>query len=643
MLTDSDVSPISLHGSKVIQGDAARVLKRIPSETIQCCVTSPPYWALRDYGVKGQIGLEESVDQYINNLVAVFQEVYRVLRPDGSLWLNAGDSYTSGGRTWRAPDRKNPVRAMSVRPDTPTGLKPKELIGIPWRLAFALQKAGWYLRSDIIWCLSGGATVYVRTQEGDMPMLVKDLARLDPKTVKLWNGDRWTQARGWSQSPRPEQPIEIELRSGERIGCTPGHMWPTQRGNVRANELCLGDVILTTTLPEPESPITSAGLPEELTGWFVGLYLAEGSRSGDTIQIASHIKELERLQKAATAYHGTCRMHQTSSNGATINLNEGVLNAIIDTYIGGRTAADKHLTVACWQRNNTFLRAVLDGYLSGDGHYDAQNDRWRIGFTRNYALESSLRTLAARLGLHLRLKRSQASMGGRKFPAFRGEIRFSASHHHNSKPGGEVVRIGSSRARQFWDIGVAEEPHLFALASGVLTHNSKPNAMPESVKDRPTKSHEYIFLLTKSEKYYYDYEAVKEQSDAGGGPRNRRSVWSINTAPFPEAHFATFPPALVEPCIRAGSKPGDYVLDPFFGSGTVGVVSRNRDWKYIGVELNPGYVRIALNRLVTLLGEVPEVIGLAPAQVSDGDASTTRRIAADEWTSTGATAVTQTD
>lgn len=114
-------------------------------------MTSPPYWSLRDYNIPGQIGLEDTVEDYIAALAEVFKEVWRVLRDDGTLWLNVGDSYTSGGRTWRAPDRKNPVRAMNVRPATPEGLKPKDLIGIPWRLAFALQQAGWYLRADIVW------------------------------------------------------------------------------------------------------------------------------------------------------------------------------------------------------------------------------------------------------------------------------------------------------------------------------------------------------------------------------------------------------------------------------------------------------------------------------------------------------------
>jgi DNA modification methylase len=136
--------------SALICGDAETVLSGLLTGVFQSCITSPPYWSLRDYGVPGQIGLEDSVAAYIDRLVKVFSQVRRVLRDDGTLWLNIGDSYTSGGRSSRAPDKKNPARAMTVRPLTPDGLKPKDLIGIPWLLAFALQREGWYLRADIV-------------------------------------------------------------------------------------------------------------------------------------------------------------------------------------------------------------------------------------------------------------------------------------------------------------------------------------------------------------------------------------------------------------------------------------------------------------------------------------------------------------
>lgn len=263
---------IGVGQSTIFQGDAEKLLSRLPPDFFRCCMTSPPYWGLRDYQAEGQIGAEDDPGQYVDRLVVVFEQVRRVLKEDGTFWLNIGDSYTSGNRGYRAPDKKNPVRAMSYRAKTPEGLKPKDLIGIPWQLAFALQKSGWYLRSEIIW--------------------------------------------------------------------------------------------------------------------------------------------------------------------------------------------------------------------------------------------------------------------------------------------------------------------------------EKPNCMPESVKDRPTRCHEYLFLFSKSQTYFYDYLSVQE---ANG--RNRRTVWSIPTEPFTGAHFATFPPKLVEPCILAGSEPEDWVLDPFFGSGTVGVVCEQQHRKYVGIELNRDYVKLATERI----------------------------------------------
>lgn len=136
---------------EVLVGDALQILSGFPDGLFQTVVTSPPYWGLRDYGVRGQIGAEMDVNKYISNLVAIFREARRALANDGTLWLNVGDSYTSGGRTWRDDDIKNKGRGMSYRAPTPNGLKPKDLIGVPWRVAFALQADGWYLRSDMIW------------------------------------------------------------------------------------------------------------------------------------------------------------------------------------------------------------------------------------------------------------------------------------------------------------------------------------------------------------------------------------------------------------------------------------------------------------------------------------------------------------
>lgn len=279
MATTDPETPIGFVGDQIIEGDARLELESLPSGLVQTCVTSPPYWGLRDYDSDRQIGSEDSLEGYLAALVSVFREVRRVLAEDGTLWLNIGDGYTSGDRGWRAPDRKNPARAMDYRPPTPDGLKPKDLIGVPWRLAFALQHDGWYLRSEIIW--------------------------------------------------------------------------------------------------------------------------------------------------------------------------------------------------------------------------------------------------------------------------------------------------------------------------------NKPNAQPESVKDRPTRSHEHLFLFSRSERYTYHSEALREPTTNGRGSRNKRTVWDIPTESNKLHHSAMFPRALVESCLIGGSEPGQYVLDPFFGSGTVGLVAAELDRRFIGIELNPKYVELARKRLST--------------------------------------------
>lgn len=134
---------------RILVGDVRDRLRDLPDESVHCVVTSPPYFGLRDYGMDGQIGLEPTPAEFVRTMVEVFAEVRRVLRPDGTLWLNLGDSYSNGGRGSRAPDKENPARAMSVRPAD--GCKPKDLLMIPARVAMALQDDGWYLRSDIIW------------------------------------------------------------------------------------------------------------------------------------------------------------------------------------------------------------------------------------------------------------------------------------------------------------------------------------------------------------------------------------------------------------------------------------------------------------------------------------------------------------
>jgi DNA modification methylase len=309
-------------GPRILIGDCLELLRGLPDGMAQTCVTSPPYYGLRDYGCAGQIGLEATPDAYVARLVDVFREVRRVLRDDGTLWLNLGDSYARAGGTDRQISSTgkvgNTLKTLEMLPcrkqAPPDGLKDKDLLGIPWMVAFALRADGWWLRQDIIW--------------------------------------------------------------------------------------------------------------------------------------------------------------------------------------------------------------------------------------------------------------------------------------------------------------------------------HKPNPMPESVTDRCTKAHEYLFLLTKSARYFYDAAAIAEEAERGDagsrfdqgktaqhqldrqasgariddGRRNARSVWPIATQPYSGAHFATMPPALAERCIKAGSRPGDMVLDPFGGAGTTGLVADRLGRSATLIELNQEYARLARERITA---DAPLLVGAA--------------------------------
>lgn len=229
---------------------------------------------------------------------------------------------------------------------------------------------------------------------------------------------------------------------------------------------------------------------------------------------------------------------------------------------------------------------------------------------------------------------------GQYWKGFRGE------HAHDPKRNAAVIPVGPHlqpnrmpiaglKPKDLvgipWRVAFALQADGWYLRSDIIWH--KPNPMPESVTDRPTKAHEYLFLLAKSERYFYDTDAVKEpaatdwlnrggsllnatgwhtaarghdttrrdnRSDCDGASRNRRSVWTVATKPFKGAHFATFPPKLIEPCILAGSRKGDRVLDPFAGAGTTGLVAQGHGRKFLGIELNPAYVDMANARLNTI-------------------------------------------
>jgi len=166
----------------ILQGDCREVLATLPEGSVNCCVTSPPYWGLRDYGVDGQIGLEQTPDDYVSQMVAVFREVRRVLKDDGTLWLNLGDSYANVGKHGGSTGGKH---VSALHGDTGVGrsrknygdLKGKDLVGIPWMVAFALRADGWWLRGDHVWGKPNGMPESVEDRPGRSHEYVFQLAK----------------------------------------------------------------------------------------------------------------------------------------------------------------------------------------------------------------------------------------------------------------------------------------------------------------------------------------------------------------------------------------------------------------------------------------------------------------------------------
>ena len=227
---------------EIRKGDAMEVLATMPDASVHCCVTSPPYWGLRNYGVDGAYGLEPTLDEYLDRMVEVFREVRRVLRDDGTLWLNCGDAYASGGKGFRPGSGRadDLVREDSPRNRNgglvPDGLKPKDLIGLPWRMAFALQDDGWWLRSDIIWAKPNPMPESVTdrpTSAHEHVFLLTKQARYyyDADAVREPAKSATTKAPdGWDTGPGAHSTIHRHGRQkGAKLDKQRGHGPPSRR------------------------------------------------------------------------------------------------------------------------------------------------------------------------------------------------------------------------------------------------------------------------------------------------------------------------------------------------------------------------------------------------------------------------------
>ncbi len=300
-------------------------------------------------------------------------------------------------------------------------------------------------------------------------MTVREMSRLDPSTVALWTGRQWTRLRSISEK-HPEEVLELRFRNGQSVGCTPEHRWPTKGGIISARYLWPHHVVQTGRLPDGHRTIECA---PEFVAFVIGLYVAEGNKDDRQVKFSLHSSEQDltnRIGQAADYYGATCTVRDYG-NCRTVALHGRIFSGALDTFIVGNGSKRKHLSTTAWSMGNDWLRALLEGYLAGDGHYDGK--RWQLGFTDNEAWANDLRTLAARLGasVHLNWAYHLETTTGKRHRGFRGDLRYNSRDRRC--PDGEIVGIHRSKGRRFYNI-LIDEPHVFTLASGLLTHVGDP-------------------------------------------------------------------------------------------------------------------------------------------------------------------------
>lgn len=573
----------------VLLGDAAEQLATLDEESIDCVITSPPYDNLRRYSGVGDTWNHDKFK-------TIAKELVRVLKPGGVIVWVVNDKTEKGSKT-----------------------------GTSFRQCIHFMELGLNLNDTMIWCLSGGQHLYVKSQKGVMPMTIKDMVRLEPSTVQLWDGIKWVDVVGWKENKNTSVKTRIQLRSGENIYCTKEHRWVLENGDeVLTKDLKVGDVLKTCKLPE-----TDEHNPFILTDdilWLLGLYIAEGSHADDTIQFSLCSDEfpwVEKINSTILSVGGTTT-YTLNDNSLNVRCYSKVFNAIISQYIGGKTAKDKHLNSICWKLSNDKLKKIMEGYLDGDGGFDEKNNRWRLGFTENSYWERDLRTLAARLGAKLTLLRkgSRIKSLNKIYPSLKGEWRWSQSNHYNNKKMSEILLITEEKKKdcdKMWDIEVDSDEHLFSLSSGVVTHNCKTNPLPVVKQPRYNPVFEYMFVFSKGVPKTFNplmepckcagqkYDSTCKNMGGENGRTHKTfninkekvmgNIWEIAVAQNKTVHPAVYPIEIPLRHIKSWTNEGDIILDPFMGSGTTALAALQLNRKFIGIEMNEEYYNLCNERI----------------------------------------------
>ncbi len=509
------MKPISEWTGKVCQGHVLDLLHEMPDDSVDMILTSPPYYGLRSYGEEtkvdwpdgwhGQLGLEENVDLYVEHLMMVFRELKRVLKPSGSFYLNIGDTYATslgkhGGET--AGMSKESMVGDEARPPKPPAPRLGKLL-IPSRVALRMIADGWMCPDEIIWrkpnCLAAHTRMYARVNGKPIRAPLDEILRLNG-TIELPSFDSETKDFRWTRvtwiMPGVNPALRIAFDDGTNETITEEHELPLSNGKlVRVGDLKPGDEVLNLSgYPIGED---AAAVYDFDMGYFIGVFLAEGNLLSDRdgAQFALHaMKDLELAAKIETIVTGRLGENLTrfiQGNNLRTAVSSSVVSSIITKFVTGAVAKDKSLRRDILFYGKPFLEGILSGFLDGDGHWDAQNSRWRVGITRNESLLADLRFICRVLGHRLRSSEGFATAAGRRHPIFRIEIRKNVG-----MPTKTVRSVSLVPPMHNYDVEVDNPSHLFATESGLVVHNH----MPSSVKNRLANSWEPIFRFVKNDR-----------------------------------------------------------------------------------------------------------------------------------------------
>lgn len=511
----------------------------------QMCVTSPPYFGLRDYGHPGQLGLEQTPEQYVAAMVEVFRCVWDVMADDGTLWLNIGDSYARTGGTDRkvsdsakVGSTRNTMEQMSDRTSKASalGLKDKDLVGIPWMLAFALRADGWYLRQDIIW-----------HKPNPMPESVRDRCTKAHEYIFLLSK---SERYFYDHEAMKEDAVRGHAGSDFRKGKTAIHQENRISQAERADDGKRNRRSVWTVATQPYNG------KKALTD-YVGDDGKPYTASPDC-PIHGH---LSRKRTAGTLGYGGQQGQSLTGNVGT-DSRHAASPACAEqskTFHNSEASAEcssQQRMPESSHENKTDSR--LSGHTSGDGNQSCSGCKSASGEHQDCGKDCSHQSSSSTATSH--------NTGTSKTARAPATIR-------PCMPCAETDNRTQSTSDQR---GLFEQDHGISESS-ILTGETSVH---------PSQDTRICNAGTSSELVSMAYEV---------GEKCTCNEVIID-------HFATFPPALIEPCILAGSRPGDIVLDPFMGSGTTAAVALQHGRQYLGCELNPAYQPLQDARIATSVG-----------------------------------------